>query len=109
MPVAEIHSIAVTMICLNPAPRVFRTLFVRTSIFKLGGRLKGTPPPALTKGQNFGSCSKLHRKLTTYLEQRMVFNLTPTYTFVDLHIGRYRQTVRASRQCGSDLAAQTTA
>jgi hypothetical protein len=57
----------------------------------------GVEPPSLTKGLNFGSCSQLHRKLTTYLEQRMVFNLTPTYTFVDLHIGMYRQTVRASR------------
>ena len=56
----------------------------------------GMEPPALIKHQKFGNCSQLHQRLTTYLEQRMVFNLTPKYTFVDLHIGMYRAAMRAS-------------
>jgi hypothetical protein len=47
----------------------------------------GMEPPALTQDTPFRSNTQLHRMLTPYLEQHMVFNLTPQHSFVDLHIG----------------------
>lgn len=44
-------------------------------------------PPALTQDTPFRSNTQLHRMLTPYLEQHMVFNLTPQHSFVDIHIG----------------------
>lgn len=46
-------------------------------------------PPALIQDTPFRSNTQLHEKLTPYLEQHMVFNLTPKYSFVDLHVGTY--------------------
>lgn len=47
----------------------------------------GMEPPALVRCRTFGSCAQLHQRVTTYLEQRTVFNMTPKFSFVDLHIG----------------------
>ncbi|KIW36686.1 uncharacterized protein PV06_11101 [Exophiala oligosperma] len=46
----------------------------------------GMEPPALIRHRTFGGCAQLHQRVTTYLEQRMVFNMTPKFSFVDLHI-----------------------
>ncbi|KAL6240325.1 hypothetical protein RBB50_012763 [Rhinocladiella similis] len=46
----------------------------------------GMEPPALVRYRTFGGCAQLHQQVTTYLEQRMVFNMTPKFSFVDLHI-----------------------
>jgi hypothetical protein len=47
----------------------------------------GLEPPALIQDTPFRSNLQLHGTLTPYLEQHMVFNLTPQHSFVDLHIG----------------------
>lgn len=49
----------------------------------------GVPSPALQRWE-FGGCGQLYQQVTTYQEDRMVFNVTPTYSFVDLHIGMVR-------------------
>ncbi|KIW36086.1 uncharacterized protein PV06_11600 [Exophiala oligosperma] len=46
----------------------------------------GMEPPALVRFRTFGGCAQLHQRVTTHLEQRMVFNMTPKFSFVDLHI-----------------------
>ncbi|KIW36546.1 uncharacterized protein PV06_11200 [Exophiala oligosperma] len=46
----------------------------------------GMELPALVRCRAFGGCAQLHQRATTYLEQHTVFNMTPKFSFVDLHI-----------------------
>ncbi|KAJ9650320.1 hypothetical protein H2198_010375 [Neophaeococcomyces mojaviensis] len=56
----------------------------------------GMEPRAWVRGKMFGSCAQLHRRVTTYLEQRMVLNMTPKFSFVDLHIDYGRDGISAT-------------
>jgi hypothetical protein len=47
----------------------------------------GMEPWTLIKNTPFRASPELQQHITLHLERRMVFNLTPEYTFVDLHIG----------------------
>lgn len=44
--------------------------------------------PDLLSRWKFGSCVELHRHVTTALDRYPIINVTPQYSYVDLHIGR---------------------
>lgn len=48
----------------------------------------GLEPPFLLRGKPFRIPQQLYSVVTPQLEQRTIFNITPKYSFVDLHIGK---------------------
>jgi hypothetical protein len=57
----------------------------------------GMEPPALVKTTPFHASPQLQQHITLHLERRMVFNLTPKYSFVDLHIGQSTPTSNSAK------------
>lgn len=48
----------------------------------------GSEPPALVRGRLFGVTTDLHKVVSPHHEQSLIFNATPKYSLVDLHIGQ---------------------
>jgi hypothetical protein len=61
----------------------------------------GAESRVLARQYRFGSCPELHTQITTYNENRMVFNVTPKYSFVDLHIGESISCWAAEANCSA--------